>query len=189
LSARRRAVPAVEALEHRDAAAVVVPGYLTWSIVPDGTAVVGGPSVLRSAMAAKDPAWEAKVRRAMAEWSRALGVAIAYVPDSGPLGSTIRVGGSIVPGTNVAAWAYYPCPCPEGSDITINVAQDWGSVDLYTVMLHELGHAVAGLDHGAAPIMGPYRGPVAGLSAADVAAARASVVVLASPVGVLSKGV
>lgn len=178
-----------DCLERRDAAAVVVPGYLTYSFVPDGTPVVGGPSVSGSTMDVRHPAWRDAVRRAIREWASALGLAVGELPDSDPSGPVVRVGVSSVPGSATLAWAYFPCPCPQGSDITFNSSHNWNVIDVYSVALHELGHAVPGLRHGDSPVMdATYRGPVSGLTPADVDAAKSNISIIRSPVWVLSKG-
>ena len=180
-----------EILEPRDC-----PGYawgpaVTWSVVPDGTAWLGGVSTLRSDMAAKRADWRDQVRRAFAEWSKALGILFVEVNDPGaPLGAempTVRIGGNRET-SNVLARAYLPGP-GRGSDVTFNTAHDWGgSLDLYSVTLHELGHAVADLKDGASPVMSPvYQGTLAGLSPADVDAALASVRVERGPAALFSK--
>ena len=182
--------PGVEFLEGRDAPAVVLPAALTYSFVPDGTKLAGGPSVMDS----RHPAWRDAVRRALSAWGWALGLSLTEVPDSGvPAGSsgpqgTIRIGG-VESTPTVAGWAYYPGVGfdTRESDVTFNAALDWSQFDLTSVALHELGHAIAGLDHGESPIMSAqYRGQ-AELTRDDVAAALRRVEAYPNPSAVFSK--
>lgn len=164
---------------------------MTWSFVPDGTAWLGGPSTLQSDLSTKRPDWRYQVRRAFAEWSRALGLMFVEVPDSGqPIGAespTIRIGGNRE-ASNVLARAYFPGPA-HGSDVAFNTSHDWGSLfDVYSVALHELGHAVADLRDGESPVMSPvYQGELKGLTRDDVVAAQRSVDVARGPVALFSK--
>lgn len=183
--------PAPESLERRDC-----PGYawgpvVAWSFVPDGTQWLGGVSTLAADLDRKRPGWRDEIRRAFDAWSMALGITFAEVPDSGrPLGAespTVRIGGNADP-SNALARAYLPGP-GAGSDVTFNTAHDWGSqFDVFSVALHELGHAVADLRDGESPVMAPaYQGTLAGLTPADVRAAQSSVSVNRGPMAILSK--
>lgn len=162
-----------------------------WSFVPDGTQWLGGVSTLAADLDRKRPGWRDQVRRAFDAWSWALGIAFVETADGGkPLGAespTIRIGGN-AESSNVLARAYMPGP-GAGSDLTFNTAHDWGgSFDVFSVTLHELGHAVADLRDGASPVMAPaYQGTLAGLVPADVAAAQSSVTVNRGPMAILSK--
>ena len=183
--------PSFDTLESRES-----PGYawgpsVTWSVVPDGTAWLGGRSTLRADLAARRPDWLDQIRAALAEWGRDLGLMFVEVADDGrPIGSespVLRIGGNRED-SNVLARAYFPAPA-HGSDISVNSAHDWSKdgFDLRSVILHEVGHAVADLRDGESPIMSPsYRGP-ANLTPRDVDAALASVVVDRGPAAILSK--
>jgi hypothetical protein len=184
--------PGMERLESRNAPAVILPPSMSFSMAPDGTPWLGGPVTLRSSLS---PGWKDKIVRAIDEWGRAVGVVFYEVPDDGrAIGSAddrgvgiIRFGGNRDE-PHVLARAYYPGP-DRGSDVSINTGQDWQAFDLYSVALHELGHAIAGLNHGESPVMSPtYQGVLSGLVLADIAAARnATDVALASPAQLFSK--
>lgn len=183
--------PAFDTLESREAPGYAWGSFVTWSVVPDGTAWLGGRSTLRSDLAAKRPDWLDQIRAALAEWSVALGLTMIEVPDDGrPIGAgspTLRIGG-VREDSIVLARAYFPAPA-HGSDITLNTSHDWSrdGFDIRSVILHEAGHAIADLKDGASPVMSPaYRGPVH-LTAEDVDAALASVSVDRGPAAILSK--
>lgn len=178
-------------LEARECPGWTWGSVVSWSFVPDGTQWLGGVSTLQGDMDARRPGWRDQIRRAFSEWSRALGLMFAEVPDDGrPLGSespTIRIGGNRE-ASNVLARAYFPGPA-HGSDLAFNTAHDWGSsFDVYSVALHELGHAVADLRDGESPVMAPaYQGTLSGLTPADVRAAQSSVNVVRGPAALFSK--
>lgn len=142
-------------------------------------------------MSAKRPDWRDQISRAFAEWSRALGVMFVETADSGlALGAeypAIRIGGN-AEASNVLARAYFPGPA-HGSDLSFNTSHDWGEgFDVFSVALHELGHAVADLRDGESPVMAPaYQGTLAGLTQSDIRAAQASVNVVRSPASLFSK--
>lgn len=182
--------PAPERLDDRSLPGVTWGPVVEWSFVPDGTQWLGGVSTLAADLDRKRPGWRDQVRRAFDAWSMALGITFAEVRDSGkPLGAespTLRIGGNADP-SNVLARAYLPGP-GAGSDLTFNTAHDWQAFDVFSVALHELGHAVADLRDGESPVMAPaYQGTLAGLSLADVRAAQSSVTVNRGPMAILSK--
>ncbi len=75
------------------------------------------------------------------------------------------------------AHTYYPAPPnpePVAGDMHLDADEDWhigGSIDLYTVVLHETGHAL-GLGHSDQPgaVMYPYYRLAAGLTTEDITA-------------------
>jgi hypothetical protein len=183
----------VEMLESRTAPSWVWGPSVSWSIVPDGTDWLGGKSTLQADMGRMRVDWRSEIRKAFAAWGAAIGVLFTESPDPGvPIGAespTIRIGGNYAADyPRTLAWSYFP-DLGRGSDVTFNLVHDWSvkGFDLFSVALHELGHAVADLKDGASPVMSPaYRGPVT-LTPADVDAALDSVDVVRGPAAILSK--
>jgi hypothetical protein len=78
----------------------------------------------------------------------------------------------------VLAHTFYPPPNPEpiAGDMHVNYDQEWsvnGSLQLYAVMLHEMGHAL-GLGHSDTPgdVMYPYYQATGHLASGDIQALR-----------------
>jgi hypothetical protein len=137
---------------------------ITWSIVPDGTNLGGVNSNLISTLNAKFGAgnWEQAVDDAFAQWENVSNVDLVQVGDNGaPTGSgnlqqgsdnfgDIRIGGYFQ-ASNIMAYTLLPPAANGGSDsgdIFLNTSQNWNigsGYDLETVLVHEIGHAVAGL--------------------------------------------
>jgi hypothetical protein len=180
----------------------VHPQLVTISFVPDGT-VLGsnGLSYLKSNLfstfnskfgsAAK---WENEILRAAQTWAASTNVNFAVVPDDGstigsgpdqqgdPNKGDIRIGGYNF-GFGNANLAQTEMPPKDNNysvagDIQFNTGQSFNvgtTYDLYSVALHEFGHAL-GLDHssvGSAVMYPTYSGTKFGLSSDDIAGVRA----------------
>ena len=128
---------------------------------------------------------KAEIARAMAQWSSV--VQVTWAPGSSAtanqtvniLWATYSHGDAYPfdgPG-GVLAHTFYPAnpnPEPIAGDMHLNDSESWHigtSTDLFSVTLHELGHAL-GLGHSDNPgdVMYPYYKMVTGLAAGDVAA-------------------
>jgi hypothetical protein len=175
---------------------------VTISFVPDGT-VVGvtssGPlySNLFATMNARfgsPSVWENQILLAAQTWARqtnlnfdvvgdnATGIGQGAYQQGDPGMGDIRIGGAYL-ASGALAQAYLPSPLNNYSiagDIQFNTTVGWtiGSTyyDLYSVALHEFGHAL-GLYHSTAsptPVMWPYyTGVVSGLAPDDAAGIQA----------------
>jgi hypothetical protein len=178
------------------------PELITLSFVPDGT-VVGsnGSSYLRSNLFATLNAkfgsasvWENQILKAAQSWAQQTNINFAVVPDDGssigsgsyqqgdPAKGDIRISGYNFGFSNGnLAQAEMPPQVNNYSvagDIQLNTGQalNIGSTyDLYTVAVHEIGHAL-GLDHSSSSLADMYSSYVSartGLTSDDVAGIRA----------------
>ena len=129
----------------------------------------------------------AEVMRAMGDWARSASLVftagtnpttaktIAVRFFAGPHGDAFPFDG---PG-GVLAHTFYPVPVnaePLAGDVHLDADENWhvgGDLDLYSVALHELGHAI-GLGHSDVPgdVMYPYYRTGLKLTANDVGAAQ-----------------
>jgi hypothetical protein len=141
-------------------------------------------------MSAKLPvaAAQSEIARALQEWAKYANV--QFVPGTAATrNQTVAVmfaeglhGDSypFEPGSPILAHTFFPSPTdpePLAGNMHLNEAQDWHigtDVDLYTVALHEAGHAL-GLGHTDDPntVMYPYYRFGAALSSGDIAGVQA----------------
>ena len=196
---RRQARPRLEGLEDRVVPYAVSgnawpnPQLVTISFIPDGTNLGGVSSSLFADFNARFGApatWENVILKAAQVWAQQTNLNFAVVADSGaasgsgldeqgdPTMGDIRIGGFNFQNSGVLALTYMPPPVNNYSiagDIGINTAQTFNingnDYDLFSVMVHEFGHAL-GLDHttSAAAVMYPvYEGLDSSLGADDIA--------------------
>lgn len=166
------------------------PGHITYSIVPDGTQWDHGVSDLNAVMNAKFGAgvWEYQIAKALATWESVSNINISPTTDSGapfntygpgqgdPNFGDIRIAGYNFNNPTVAAQTYPPPPdgWTAAGDSEINTAVNYSigsGIDLYSVMLHEMGHALglAESPDPAAVMYQQYQGVRTGLNSADIA--------------------
>jgi predicted Zn-dependent protease len=153
----------VEPLENRDVPATFGipwsdPTHLTISFPADGTVAEGLTSNLKSALDGQMPTavWRGTILRAAQTWAQAANLSIGVVSDSndpfGTAGETqgdprfgdIRIGGFEMAGDALGE-AIPPDPLLTGTlagDVFFNTAAVFTEKQLYTVALHEIGHAL-----------------------------------------------
>ncbi len=156
------------------------------SYLPDGTSTEGYTSTLFAELDAVAPraTWQREFARALQSWANVSNLNFRFVSDDGSVTGTfgssqgdsrfgdIRLGAH--PLTNgYIGYAYYPSSTTKGGDIFLepNTTFKVGSyLDLYSTLVHEVGHAI-GLAHGpSGSIMFPTIMSVyAGLAADDIA--------------------
>jgi hypothetical protein len=186
---------AVEQLEERSLLATFGvgwsnPGHVTVSFAPDGTTADGAPSVLFQDLNAQatTKAWETTILQALQTWAVNTNINIGVVSDNGqalgtpgpvqgdPYFGDIRVAASPL-GSNVLALTTPSDPTTgtQSGDMVFNSQAAVGvngqkPYDLYTLALHEAGHAL-GLADNSTPgsvLYQYYSGVLSGLSASDV---------------------
>jgi hypothetical protein len=155
-----RAVPATFGVPWSD------PSHLTLSFVPDGTPIAGHDSTLFQTLEAVAPssAWQREVLQAFQTWAVNANINLGVVADGGqalgvagatqhdPRFGDVRVGAQ--PMSSGALSISVPNDPTVSStlsgDVLINSADDFGKLDLFSVLLHEAGH-VFGIDDSTNP--------------------------------------
>ena len=166
------------------------PQHLTVSFVRDGTDIGGTPSSFFRTMQTLSPsgAWQRDILRAIQTWSNVAQLSVGLVADNGaPLGTaaspggttgfgTIRIAAKPLPG-NVLAIGIPPDTFTSGTwtgEIIFNTQANLAAqkTDLYTVFLHEFGHALGlpGSTDIRSAMYQQIQGKRTGLAAIDVTA-------------------
>jgi hypothetical protein len=191
----RRLRPAIESLEERAVPATFGvpwsdPSHLTLSFVPDGTPIAGHTSSLFQMLDALEPpaVWQGEILRAFQTWAVNANVNIGLVADGGqPLGvagasqhdprfGDIRVGAQSM-AADALSVSVPNDPAISSTltgDVLINTSDNFGKLDLFSVMLHEAGH-VFGIGDSTdpnSPMYSQYVG-TSQLTAGDVVALQA----------------
>lgn len=166
---------------------------ISLSFAPDGTPVAGRTSNLFAGLNASQSTteWQEDILRAFYTWSVHANFDISVTPDAGatfgtpgrlqndPRFGDIRIGGNSL-ASDVLAVGLPPDPALAGTlagDIFVNTYYQFSGspYDIYTVMLHEGGHAL-GLDHSNdpnSPLYPRFNNTVSNLTAGDISAIRA----------------
>jgi hypothetical protein len=171
----------------------VHPELVTISLVPDGTNLGGATSNLFSAFNARwsQATWTNQIYKAAQVWAQQTNLNFQIISDNGsatgsgnnqqgdPGFGDIRIGGFNF-GSGALAMAYLPPQVNNYSvagDIGINTGQTFniGSTsDLFTVMEHEIGHALGLMHSGVSgTVMWPSYTGVLSLQQDDIAGIRA----------------
>jgi hypothetical protein len=165
------------------------PAKITYSIPADGIPWDGGTNNLNATLNAEyGPTWKVQFAKALQTWAAASNINVVPVADNNaPFNSAgllqgdpnfgdIRIGGYNFNDNQLLAQTYYPPPngVTAAGDVEFNTGFSWpqgGQFDLFSVMLHEVGHSF-GLNEapsGSPSVMEAiYGGVRTGLTAGDV---------------------
>jgi hypothetical protein len=167
--------------------------HLTLSFVPDGTVIAGHQSTLFQTLNQQMPTatWQRLIAHAVQTWADYANISVGVVADGGqPFGTPgqmqgdprfgdIRIGAQAMAASAISVSVPHD-PFLSGTwsgDVLLNSTYDFssGKTNLYSVMLHELGH-VFGLDDNNDPnsvMYANYNGNRSGLSSGDITAIQA----------------
>ncbi len=157
---------------------------VTWSLRPTEPGPIE-PNV--TALADFMPAgFETEIQAGFNAWSEVADLTFVQVPDTGPNGSDIRIGGQNIDGPNgTLAFAYFPTGGvgTNAGDIFFDTSDPWDILpgasgfdlrsDIFQVATHEMAHSI-GLGHsvGVPSIVGSRNSGFRGLLPADIAGAQ-----------------
>ena len=162
---------------------------VTWSYMNSGVscAAESAGCLISSFASFMPPGFGAQVQNAFDAWSAVANLTFVFVAadngvafDAPGTNADIRIGGHAFDGPNgVLAHGFYPPDngASAAGDIHFDTTESWdlnqagAGIDLFTVMAHELGHAL-GLDHTSVPnslMNAIYSEAFVGLQSDDVA--------------------
>ncbi len=157
---------------------------VTWSLMPTG-ASSGDAGFITAFEDFMPGGFKTEVEEAFAAWSEVANITFVEVPDTGPSGADIRVGGHFLDGRfGTLAHAFFPNPgSTAAGDVHFDTADPWQVLDgasgfdltqdIFQVMTHEIGHSI-GLAHsvGVPSLMNSRNTGHRGLLPDDIAGAQ-----------------
>jgi hypothetical protein len=194
MSVTRVPILCLESLESRDTPTVFGTPWpdgehLTLSFAPDGTAISGTPSNLQQILSQLGPQSEYEILEAFQTWAVNANLNIGLVSDNGaafgtgravqgdPRFGDIRIGGIPLAPDVIAITTPYTFFDESSGEVVVNTAAGFGSsgYDLFTVLMHEAGHAFGLPDNNdtASVMYTYYQGAETGLAPEDIAAIQA----------------